>query len=304
MKRLTYCILLLIGMASCSPKANYLKTDPTLPINQTISIDEKTNLIGVSTRSGLKMEPFQEWYNKYYNGYEPQPAIIKKAKSKTKGVEVLAFMGTWCGDSKREVPRFYKVLDELGFDDKKIKLVNLDSRDEAYKQSPNGEEKGLNIHRVPTFIFYKEGKDIGRIVESPTTSLEIDIAQILLGLPTKEKYEVVATFENKLKENGLEFIESKLEPWGRFTKRYARNSSELNTYGYVLLSAGKLKEALTVFKINTLAFPSNANTFDSLAEAYMKLGERELAIENYKKVLEMKPEDENAKKALANLLNS
>jgi len=301
MKRLTYCILFLLGIASCSPKTNYLKTDPTLPINKTIIMNEKPNLIGVSTRNALKTEPFQEWYNKFYDGYEPKTEVIKMAKSNMKGVEILAFMGTWCGDSKREVPRFYKVLDQMDFDEKNIKLVNLDRSNEAYKQSPNGEEKGLNIHRVPTFIFYKEGKEMGRIVESPTTSMETDMAQILLGLPTKEKYQVVAFIENRINEKGIASIESKLIEWGKYVNRYARSSSELNTYGYVLLSAGKQKEALTVFKINTLAFPTNANTFDSLAEAYLEMGETELAIENYKKVLDMKPDDENAKKALTKL---
>ena len=304
MKKLTYCILLLLGITSCSPKTNYLKTDQTLPLNKTITIGENPHLIGVSNRQGLQKAPFQEWYNKYYNEYKPKKEVIKKAKSKTKGVEILAFMGTWCGDSKRGVPQFYKVLDELGFDEENLKLVNVDNSDEAYKQSPNGEEKGLNIHRVPTFIFYKEGKEIGRIVESPTTSFEIDITQILLGLPTKAKYEVVATLENRLKEKGLEAIESKLEPWRRFTRRYARSASELNTYGYVLFSAGKKQEALTIFKINTLAFPNNANAFDSLGEAYKRTGQKELAIENYKKVLEMEPENEHVKEVLKELENS
>jgi len=52
---------------------------------------------------------------------------------------------------------------------------------EKTKQGPNGEEKGMGIHRVPTFIFEQGGKEIARIVEDPATDFETDIAQIALG---------------------------------------------------------------------------------------------------------------------------
>ena len=64
-------------------------------------------------------------------------------------------MGTWCGDSKREVPRFYKILDEMGVKEQDIQLYNLDNRGDAYKQSPGGEEKGqahspgAHFYRLP-----------------------------------------------------------------------------------------------------------------------------------------------------------
>ena len=73
---------------------------------------------------------------------------------------------------------------------------------------------------------------------------------------------------------------------------------EMNGLGYRFLQEGKTKEAVTLFKINTIAFPNSANTYDSLGEAYLKDGQTDLAIENYKKSLELNPNNENAKDVL------
>lgn len=75
----------------------------------------------------------------------------------------------------------------------------------------------------------------------------------------------------------------------------------LNNFGYQLMQAGELDMAIEVFKLNTELFPDIANTFDSLAEAYMNKGNKEQAIANYKKVLELRPQNENAKKMLEKL---
>ena len=304
-KSIFFTLTVLLLLTSCAPQKKYLTTDVTLPINKTITDTknekERTNLIGITTRDGLQEAPFKEWYDKYYSPYTPNPKVISKGKSKVKGVEVLAFMGTWCGDSKRGVPQFYKVMDEMGFDEKNMKLVCVSDLDEDYKQSPNHEEKNLNIHRVPTFIFYKEGKEIGRIVESPVTSFEVDIVQILNGLTTTPNYATQNFIHQRLQERGIAKMEEKLKPYGQYVARYAKGAGELNTYGYVLLSQKKMDEALLVFKINAMAYPYNPNVFDSLAEAYLKSGNSELAIENYKKVLEINPDDKHAKEELGKI---
>lgn len=300
---ITLATLLFFG--SCAPQKKYLTTNPTLPINKEIkdikNEKERVNLIGISNREGLQKAPFNEWYEKYYSEYKPNPKVISKGKSKMKGVEVLAFLGTWCGDSKRGVPRFYKVMDEMGFDEKNLKLVSVSDSKEQYKRSPNGEEKGLNIFRVPTFIFYKEGKEIGRIVETPTTSFEVDIAQIVNGLAPTPNFKTQALIHGNLAAGGFEKIEKNIKNYGKYVSQRTTSPSELNAYGYVLLRSGNVKNAILVFKINALAYPHNPNVFDSLGEAYVIEGSIDLAIENYKKVLELKPEDENAIKELKKL---
>jgi tetratricopeptide (TPR) repeat protein len=79
------------------------------------------------------------------------------------------------------------------------------------------------------------------------------------------------------------------------------NDRILNTLGYILLQQGKIEEAISVFTVNTKLFPDIANTFDSLGEAYLKSGNKELAIENYSKALEMNPNNKNAEKILKDL---
>ncbi len=69
----------------------------------------------------------------------------------------------------------------------------------------------------------------------------------------------------------------------------------MNILGYQQLQSGQIKEAIELFKLNVLAYPESANTYDSLGEAYMTNGEKDLAIQNYKRSLELDPNNQNAK---------
>ena len=62
----------------------------------------------------------------------------------------------------------------------------------------------------------------------------------------------------------------------------------------MLLAQKKLKEAIEILKLNVEAYPQGFNTYDSLGEAYMNNGDKELAIKNYKKSLELNPQNTNA----------
>jgi hypothetical protein len=76
---------------------------------------------------------------------------------------------------------------------------------------------------------------------------------------------------------------------------------EMNLLGYQLLNDGKIKDAVELFKLNTIAFPNSWNVYDSLGEAFWKDGQIDLAIKNYERSLELDPNNENAKKALKEL---
>jgi len=69
---------------------------------------------------------------------------------------------------------------------------------------------------------------------------------------------------------------------------------EMNDLGYQLLGLNKLKEAIEIFKLNVKAYPQSFNAYDSLGEAYMINGDKELAIKNYEKSLELNPRNTNA----------
>jgi dienelactone hydrolase len=78
------------------------------------------------------------------------------------------------------------------------------------------------------------------------------------------------------------------------TDRYDFSERELNVLGYILLGEHRIKEAIEIFKLNVAVYPEAFNTYDSLGEAYLADNERELAVKNYKKSLELNPKNQNA----------
>jgi tetratricopeptide (TPR) repeat protein len=67
------------------------------------------------------------------------------------------------------------------------------------------------------------------------------------------------------------------------------NENELNFYGYNLMNNGQIDQAIEVFTLNTTKYPTSANTFDSLGEAYVTKGDNKNAIKNFKKSLTLNP---------------
>ncbi len=142
-------------------------------------------LVGKQDRKALEQEPYDTWFNKHYENYTVDTETVTKISPYLKDVSIKAFMGTWCGDSKRETPTLYKILDAAEFDYENLELITVTRA----KNTPDGLEKGLDIVRVPTFIFYKDGKEIGRYVEFAQETLEKDIFAIVSGQPYKHSYE-------------------------------------------------------------------------------------------------------------------
>ncbi|MFC1785688.1 thioredoxin family protein [Candidatus Neomarinimicrobiota bacterium] len=149
-------------------------------VNKVI-IDNKTGrsmLIDVIDRRAFELPDFKEWYNDEYTAYEPDEFILEQIKEISDSVDIQIFMGTWCSDSRREVPRFLKILDLSEFEQSKLRIINVDRK----KKSSTHEEKNKNIEFVPTFILNREGIEIGRITEFPTITLESDLLSILLEI--------------------------------------------------------------------------------------------------------------------------
>lgn len=154
----------------------------TQEFNREITLNNQTPyLVGRITTEGLTSGDYKTWYNANYNNYGVDTGLINSVKEELAEYKILIFMGTWCGDSKREIPRFLKVLKAAEFPEKNIKIIGVDRRKTNYKKSPNGEEWGLMIQRVPTIIFLKNGKETNRIIESPVISLEADTKVIIQG---------------------------------------------------------------------------------------------------------------------------
>ena len=295
-KNIAVAMVTIVLLYACSPK---IQGTDNGSINK-LSVDNggKPMLIGTCTQSALKKDPFKKWFNKNYAGYKVNDTVATTIKTLIEGKSFLLFMGTWCGDSKREIPRMLKIMKDCGAKRSQIKLVMVDNHDSTYKQSPGHEELGLNIHRVPTLIVYEKEKELGRIVESPIISLEKDLLAILNGDNYKPNYRAVIFMDSLFKNKQPAEIENKLSETAELIKPIVKNSAELNTYGYVLMARKSVNEAYVIFKLNILLYPKKANVYDSLGEYYFNTGNKEAAKENYRKVLELDPKNENAKKML------
>jgi len=141
-------------------------------------IDDKSGkpiLIGICDREAFSDSNFAWWFNSEYKLYSPEEIIIDSIKNHNNEFAITIVMGTWCSDSRREVPNFYKLLDLLKFPEDKITLINIDRK----KDGINTDISKLNIELVPTFIIYINGNEIGRIIETPIESLEKDLLKIL-----------------------------------------------------------------------------------------------------------------------------
>lgn len=79
------------------------------------------------------------------------------------------------------------------------------------------------------------------------------------------------------------------------------SEADLNNLGYELLRAGRLPDAIAIFRLNTTSYPKSGNVYDSLAEAYMDSGNNALAIAFYQKSLQLDPANQNAVEKLRQL---
>jgi CubicO group peptidase (beta-lactamase class C family) len=126
--------------------------------------------------------------------------------------------------------------------------------------------------------------------------LSDSIAKIVYNQPYEPpKISVVPVIEKTIAEKGIEAgIAQYRDLKAKQSATYDFAEPELNRLGYQLLRSGKPKEAIEIFKLNVEAYPKASNTYDSLAEAYMTINERELSLQNYKKSLELNPNNKNA----------
>ena len=111
------------------------------------------------------------------NRYKVNNEWVDSVEKHFKDLNLKLFMGTWCEDSEREVPAIFKLLDAVNFDQNKIDIYAMSEE----KTTSENFEKGLNIIKVPTLIFYKDGKELNRFVEFSIVSLKEDIRKIVSG---------------------------------------------------------------------------------------------------------------------------
>jgi thiol-disulfide isomerase/thioredoxin len=137
-------------------------------------------LLGWVDRPSIERATYPQ-FRPNYDTIAVSQDIVEMIREVHDGIDYVVFFGTWCKDSKREVPRFHKVVDLAGIGAERIRYYAVDRS----KKSSDGLTEQYNIEFVPTFIFLKDGKEIGRIVEKPQSTLEDDMLSILAGAQAK-----------------------------------------------------------------------------------------------------------------------
>ena len=122
------------------------------------------------------LEVSQEWKDNYLK-YQVDENLMDTLKAKIgDNLSIDVYLGTWCSDSQNNVPVFIKIIDSLKQENLPVNYFNVERK-------PNREIKyfveKMKVERVPTFIFYRNGEEIGRIVENPKNSIIEDFIEIL-----------------------------------------------------------------------------------------------------------------------------
>ena len=136
---------------------------------------QKDVMKGMCDEEGLKTTVWSDIYDNTFTSYVPDMESIILLMHLMQSVEIVVTLGTWCGDSKQHVPAFMRILKELKFDFSKLTMIALD------RNFDSGESgiRPYDTEKVPTFIFYSGGTELGRIIETPDETLELHMLKIL-----------------------------------------------------------------------------------------------------------------------------
>ncbi|NVK22443.1 MAG: thioredoxin family protein [Kangiellaceae bacterium] len=111
----------------------------------------------------------------HHDDFQEQQTVIDKLANIQVPFTITTYFGTWCHDSKREVPRLLQLLEKANNHNISHTLIALD----LSKTEPDGRAKLNGITNTPTFVVIKDGQEIGRIKEKPEATLGQDILAIL-----------------------------------------------------------------------------------------------------------------------------
>jgi dipeptidyl aminopeptidase/acylaminoacyl peptidase/thiol-disulfide isomerase/thioredoxin len=146
--------------------------------------DRGTVLFGTVTRADITGH-LNDWDREYFE-YEPDGETVAALEDGMLDVDIKIVLGTWCGDSRREVPRLWKILEQIGYPVEDVKMFAVGSSrfttEMGIKQElldwSDAVKEYYAVERVATLIFYRDGEELGRIEETPEEALEEDILKI------------------------------------------------------------------------------------------------------------------------------
>jgi tetratricopeptide (TPR) repeat protein len=162
-------------------------------------------------------------------------------------------------------------------------------------------------HTLSFFDAYLNGNEVAKtFLASPPEDKGLDAAQVAFTfMPGREVPPTEAQFMAILQEHGPGTAVELFEKFrAEDPELVLFQENTCNFAGYGFLQRGRTAEAIAVFRMNAETYPGSANTWDSLAEAYVAAGDSVHALECYRKVLEVLPADAAATEELKEALRS
>ena len=157
-------LLLALGCAA-APEV-VVETEPPEP-----------ELVGVLTRAEIEAA-VPDWVGAQIEAAPDPEQAVAMASAGTPESRVTVYLGTWCSDSRRELARFWRAIDEAG-GEVAFELAYVGIRRDKERRDPGLAEVGLLY--VPTFVVEEAGTEAGRIVETSPNGIEFDLAALLDG---------------------------------------------------------------------------------------------------------------------------
>ena len=197
---------------------------------------------------------------------------------------------TICGDEATAtvLQQWYRTQMMVG----KLRRVDTNAvQDEQWVKTPDGWKRGV-INEVKNGAAFVDGKRVNTNNPYDPEAPEYD------PYDPHPKQPVAEALFSIITDKG---IESALGQFNALKKDYYVTEIQLNNLGYRLLGIKKVREAIEIFKLNVETYPQSANVYDSLGEAYVINGNKELAIKNYQRAVELNPQNHNAIEALKKL---
>ncbi|HIE15338.1 MAG TPA: hypothetical protein EYP69_00260 [Bacteroidales bacterium] len=163
MKKLKLLLILFFAINSWILSAQTTETYEENP-------SETSIMLGCISISDFQKPPFVFWYQPAYDSYPLDTCKLLKISSDTiSGISVEVIFGSWCSDSRSEIPIFLKVCDYLNISEN-ITLIGVDKS----KTIPSNcdENKIRSVKFVPTYFFYYNGKLLKKIVDHSDITIE------------------------------------------------------------------------------------------------------------------------------------
>lgn len=116
---------------------------------------------GFMSRQELATDSSFKWFAENQKGYTPDQNALNVLKANKDSINFVVFGGTWCGDTKYILPKFFSLADAAGFSPDRITMVGVDRN----KKTIQHLTEAFGVVNVPTIIVMKNGKEVGRVVE-------------------------------------------------------------------------------------------------------------------------------------------